>query len=82
MEKKSKDDTYHDFSNVEVMHDYVSAQHTPEGPYGSPIKKDTPVKSKQTPWEPGQRSYSAFNYEDKAFHEGRPRKFPNHHPPK
>ncbi len=71
---------YTDFENVEAGHNYIVPEATPEGPYGSPFNKDTPVVNKQTEWEEGQREYSAFNYLDKKQHAGLPRKYPNHHP--
>ncbi len=78
--EEKKDQEYTDFSNVEAMRNYLTVEDTPEGPYGSPINKDTPVVNKSTPWKPGQRYYSAFNYQFKAFHENLPRKFPGYHP--
>ena len=71
---------YTDFTNVEAMRHYLAVEQTPEGPYGSPINKDTPVVNKSTPWKPGQRYYSAFNYEFKTLHENLPRKYPGSHP--
>lgn len=71
---------YTDFSNVETMRNFMVPEQTPEGPYGSPFNKDTAVVNKSTPWEEGQRSYSAFNYEFKSLHQNLPRKFPGAHP--
>ncbi|WP_246218463.1 cytosolic protein [Litoribacterium kuwaitense] len=53
----------------------------PEGPYGSPRNKHTPVINKSTPWKDGQRYYSAFNYNDKEFHQDTMRLEPGAHPP-
>ncbi|MGB8000282.1 MAG: cytosolic protein, partial [Anaerobacillus sp.] len=36
---------------------------------------------KTTPWREGQRSYSAFNYENKTLHQNLPRQDPGSHPP-
>ncbi|MFJ8267048.1 cytosolic protein [Peribacillus asahii] len=77
MNKKEK---YYDFSNVEKGRNYVIPEDFPEGPYGSPRGADTPVENKSTPWRDEQRSYSAFNYENKPFHENLPRQYPGAHP--
>ncbi|WP_226643511.1 cytosolic protein [Mesobacillus subterraneus] len=78
----SKEDRekYSDFSNVEKQRNYVTAEDYPEGPYGSPFRKDEPVEGKSTPWREGQRSYSNFNYEFKSLHQGTPRKEAGAHP--
>ncbi|MFB5660812.1 hypothetical protein [Alteribacillus sp. HJP-4] len=68
---------YDDFANVEAKRDYVFPETLPEGPYGSPINKKP---GKTSPWRKGQRSYSAFNYENKSLHEDIPRKYPVAHP--
>ncbi|MDQ0206607.1 hypothetical protein [Alkalicoccobacillus murimartini] len=81
MAKKPDQPDYHDFKNVEDMHNYIIPEGTPEGPYGSPIGKHTPVEGKSTEWEHGQRTYSAFNYVNKDLHQHTPRKYPGHHPP-
>lgn len=73
-------ETYTDFSNVEAMRNFIVPNHMPEGPYGSPIGADEPVQNKSTPWQEGQRTYSAFNYEFKNLHQDIPRKFPGAHP--
>ena len=72
---------YSDFSNVEKQRNYLTAEEFPEGPFGSPIRKNEPVQNKSTPWEEGQRHYSAFNYEFKSFHQDIPRQMPGAHPP-
>ena len=72
---------YSDFSNVEKQRDYLTAEEFPEGPFGSPIRKNEPVQNKSTPWEEGQRHYSAFNYEFKSLHQDIPRQMPGSHPP-
>ena len=78
----SKEDRelYSDFSNVEKQRNYITAEDLPDGPYGSPIGKDEPVKVKSTPWREGQRSYSNFNYEFKSLHQGMPRQEAGAHP--
>lgn len=79
--KDMSDEKYTDFSNVEVGRSYIPAQQTPEGPYGSPYKADEPLTAKhETPWAVEQRSYSAFNYENKTLHEGLPRQMDGAHP--
>lgn len=74
------EEKYSDFSNVEKQRNYITAEDFPDGPYGSPFKKNEPVESKSTPWEEGQRSYSNFNYEYKSFHQDIPRQWPGAHP--
>ncbi len=72
---------YTDFSNVEVGRSYIPPQQTPEGPYGSPYKADEPLQGKQElAGATEQRSYSAFNYENKTLHEGLPRQMDGAHP--
>ncbi|MFE7063275.1 cytosolic protein [Sutcliffiella sp. NPDC057660] len=79
LSKKDKEQ-YSDFTNVENSHNYLIPETLPEGPYGSPRGKNTPVENKSTPWEEGQRYYSAFNYENKSLHDDLPRKYPGAHP--
>ncbi|SFE94701.1 hypothetical protein [Alteribacillus iranensis] len=68
---------YTDVSNVEASKNFLVPEQTPEGPYGSPIDA---TFQKTTPWEEGQRPYSAFNYEFKAHHQNIPRQYPQSHP--
>jgi hypothetical protein len=75
LDKETKE--YTDFSNVEDMRNYILPEDLPEGPYGSPRNGQL---GKSTPWEEGQRYYSAFNYENKSLHQDLPRKFPGAHP--
>ncbi|WP_223701444.1 cytosolic protein [Sutcliffiella deserti] len=79
LSRKDKEE-YSDFANVENMHHYLTPEQLPEGPYGSPRGKDSPVENKSTPWEEEQRYYSAFNYENKSLHDDLPRQFPGAHP--
>lgn len=79
MDDKEKG-TYTDFSNVETMRNFLTAEDLPEGPYGSPINRDEPVRNHSEPWKDGQRYYSAFNYEFKSLHQDLPRKDPGAHP--
>ncbi|NEU30082.1 cytosolic protein [bacterium LRH843] len=72
---------YTDFSNVETMRNFLTAEEVPEGPYGSPINEHSKVVNKSTPWKPGQRYYTPFNYEFKSLHQNLPRRYPGHHPP-
>ncbi|WP_421381137.1 cytosolic protein [Bacillus salacetis] len=75
-----EEEVYTDFSNVETMRNFLVPEQTPEGPYGAPRGKYTPVENKSTPWEEGQRYYSAFNYEFKSLHQDIPRQDPGSHP--
>ncbi|MDP4164097.1 MAG: cytosolic protein [Bacillota bacterium] len=79
MSNKESED-YSDFANVEKQQDYLIPESLPEGPYGSPIRKNAPVENKSTPWEEGQRYYSAFNYENKSLHQNLPRQMDGAHP--
>ncbi|MFC4323513.1 cytosolic protein [Litchfieldia salsa] len=78
--KDHHNETYTDFSNVETMRKFLVPEQTPEGPYGAPVGKDTPVQSKTTPWKDGQTYYSAFTYENRTMHQDLPRQFPGAHP--
>lgn len=73
-------EVYTDFSNVEVQRNFLTSEEFPEGPYGSPIKKDSTVKNKETPWQEGQQYYSNFAYENRTLHEGMPRQMEGAHP--
>ncbi|WP_243387741.1 cytosolic protein [Bacillus kexueae] len=77
---EEKREQYTDFSNVETMHNYVGPEDLPEGPYGSPRNRNKPVENKTTPWEEGQRYYSAFNHENKSLHQNLQRQDPGSHP--
>lgn len=72
--------SYTDVSTVETRKNFITAEELPEGPYGSPRREHEPVQGKSSPWEEGQRSYSAYNYEFKSFHQDLPREFPGAHP--
>lgn len=80
MAKRKNNEEYVDFSTVETMKNFLTFEEFPEGPYGSPIRKEDPVELKSTPWEEGQRTYSNFNYEFKSMHQDLPRKYPGAHP--
>lgn len=77
-EKKSR--SYFDLSNVEKRKNFLTAEEFPDGPFGSPIRKEEPVQNKSTPWQEGQRYYSNFNYENKTFHQDIPRQMEGAHP--
>lgn len=73
-----KKEHHFDFAN-EKQRDYLVPEEFPEGPYRAQKGKDKPVENKSTPWEEGQRYYSAFNYENKSLHESMPRKYDGSH---
>ena len=75
------EEIYTDFSNVDKQKNYLTSEELPEGPYGSPIRKDKPVQNKSTAWEKGQRFYTPFNYEFKSLHQNLPRQMEGAHPP-
>ncbi|TQS75993.1 cytosolic protein [Ornithinibacillus gellani] len=75
-----RNEKYTDFDNVEKMREYINPEEFPEGSVGSTIRANEPVTGKSTPWKQGQRSRSAYVYEDKAFHEDIPRQAPGAHP--
>lgn len=77
---KESETQHHDLSNVETQRNYIIPEDLPEGAYGAPRGKDTPVENKSTPWKEGQRPYSAFNYEFKSMHEDLPRQAQGAHP--
>ncbi|WP_010175422.1 hypothetical protein [Bacillus coahuilensis] len=79
-ENDRNNEEYSDFSNVEAMKNFIVPEQLPEGPYGSPRGKYTPVENKSTPWKPGQRYYSAFNYENKNLHQDLERHISPSHP--
>ncbi|PLT30306.1 cytosolic protein [Peribacillus deserti] len=74
------DNEYHDFANVEKSRTYLTAEEFPEGAYGSPIKENSPVENKSTPWRPGQQFYTSSSYENKTLHEGMQRQIEPSHP--
>jgi hypothetical protein len=78
--RDKEDEVYSDFSNVETYRNFIVPETLPEGPYGAPRGKHTPVENKSTPWREGQRYYSAFNYENKSLHQDIPRQEPGSHP--
>lgn len=80
IDKDKEKQKYTDFSNVETQRLFLTAEEFPEGPYGSEFNKHEKVSSKSTPWEDGQRHYSAFNYEYKTMHQDLPREYPGAHP--
>ncbi|MBU9713001.1 hypothetical protein [Evansella tamaricis] len=71
------DEYYTDFSTVEKNKSEIIPEQTPEGPYGSPIKG---TLQKTTAWKDGQRSASAFTYENRNLHQDLERKDPGSHP--
>lgn len=76
--KEKTQQEYSDFSAVEKRHEYITAEEFPDGPFGSPVDREL---GKSTPWEEGQRTYSAFNWENKNLHEKTQRIYPGSHPP-
>ncbi|MFC5713618.1 cytosolic protein [Thalassorhabdus alkalitolerans] len=80
-EEQNSEEAYTDFANVETQRNFLTREDLIEGPYGSPINRDEPVKNKTTPWEKDQQYYSAFTYEFRNLHQNLPRQFPGAHPP-
>ncbi|MDQ0229298.1 hypothetical protein [Metabacillus malikii] len=76
----NNDEEYRDFSNVETGRDFLTAEEFPDGPFGSPIRKNEKVENKSTPWQEGQQYYSNFAYENRTLHEDLQRQFPHSHP--
>ena len=81
MIKKKYGRKHSDFSNVTKMNNELIPEEYPEGAFGSAIGADTPVFSKSTPWEEGQRRKSSYIYPDQEQHAGSPRKAPGAHIP-
>jgi len=77
--KKSSEE-YVDFSNVEKQRHFLTAEEFPDGPFGSPIRRNEPVENKSTAWKEGQKYYSNFAYEYRNLHQDLPRQFPGAHP--
>ncbi|WP_174728356.1 cytosolic protein [Mesobacillus harenae] len=75
-----EEQVYTDFSNVETLKNFLTSEEFPEGPFGSPIRKDAPVQNKADKWEEGQRFYTPFNYEFKNLHQNLPRQMEGAHP--
>jgi len=73
-------DHFEPLSNEENMKDIVVPEEFPDGPFGSPIRKEAPVERKSTKWREGQRSISAYTYADKDRHDDLPRQMPGAHP--
>lgn len=73
-------ESYSDFTNVEVQRNFLTSEEFPEGPYGSPIHSERPVKNKETPWQEGQQYYSNFAYENRNLHAELPRQMKGAHP--
>lgn len=77
---KNKKKEFTELSTVKQQKDELIPEEFPDGPFGSDIGQDTPIFSKSTPWEEGQRRQSAYIYPDKALHAGLPRQTPGAHP--
>ncbi len=73
-----RDRAFQDLSTVESQKDNLIPEEFPEGPYGSAI--NSTVLGKKGLYLESQRKTSAFNYEDKEFHEGIDRQYPGAHP--
>ncbi|ASV68445.1 hypothetical protein [Cytobacillus kochii] len=72
---------YSDFDNVESQKENLAVEDLPEGPYGAPRGKHTPVENKSSEWEEGQHQSSAFVYENRELHADFPREMPGAHDP-
>lgn len=48
----------------------------PEGPYGSPLQKEEPVKNKSTKWKKGQHRTSPFRYPNNGLQRQIPGAYP------
>lgn len=75
MEKKPD---YKELSNVQDELTIIPEEF-PEGAYGQAIDWEKEVEGKSTPWKENQQVASAFTYEFKDLHEGRPRQYPGAH---
>lgn len=73
-----RDREFADLSTVESQKDNLLPEEYPEGAYGSAI--NSTVLGKKGPFLESQRATSAFTYENKDFHEGIPRQYPEGHP--
>ena len=77
MFKKERRSDFTDVSTVESQRNDLTAEEFPEGPYGSDLIVESLGKS--TPWRQDQRSNNRFAYENRTFHEGLPRIYPQSH---
>ena len=75
-----RDEEYTDLSTVETQKTFLTAEEFPDGPFGSPIRKEEPVENKSTSWKHGQQYYSNFTYENRNLHQDLPRQYPGAHP--
>lgn len=73
-----KETGYKELSNVQDEQTIIPEEF-PEGAYGQSIDQEKEVEGKSTPWKENQRVASAFTYEFKGLHEGRPRQYPGAH---
>lgn len=80
MAKDKEKNRFSELSNVEKAHEELIPEEYPDGPYGSSIRKDEPVRSKSTPWRKGQQRTSAYVYPDQERHDDLPRQMPGSHP--
>ncbi|MDQ0177717.1 cytosolic protein [Bacillus chungangensis] len=71
-----KKEEYEDFSNVETQRRFLFPEGLPEGAYGSPRGKHTPVENKSSPFKIGQRKQSAYDYQFNSVQQNVPRIYP------
>lgn len=69
---------YRELETVISRRSEIIPEEFPEGAYGSPY--DEVPLGKTTPWEPGMHAVSPFTYENRTFHAGLERDYPDAHP--
>ncbi|RUS45519.1 hypothetical protein [Cohnella sp. AR92] len=68
-----------ELATVESQRNEIIPEEFPEGPYGMSL--ESPSLGKSTPWGEGQRSASAFAWENRELHAGLDRDYPGDHKP-
>lgn len=80
MSDKKDKNRFAEMTNVERMHEELVPEEYPDGPYGSSIRQDAPVRGKSSPWSKGQKRMSSYVYPDQEQHDDLPRQMPGAHP--
>ncbi|GIP15011.1 hypothetical protein J40TS1_06530 [Paenibacillus montaniterrae] len=66
---------YTDLATVESQRNDLTAEEFTDGPYGSPTNAE--MLGKSTPWRIDQRPPNRFDYENREYHSGKERDYPD-----
>lgn len=77
---KKYENRFAEITNVETMKEQLIPEEFPDGPFGSPIRKNAKVEGKSSQWIKGQQRTSGYVYYDKERHDDLPRQMPGAHP--